>query len=261
MKKKVAKKLSSLAKAPSSDYLSIRYSEKIDPQITNCYLCDKPLDTEITPDHIIPDHLFNKNDPHRPKLYVHHGCNNQKSKKDQWFIKQIQLRSYFDPRAERDFSKMMDKAKKEKSDAYIIGKKIPSYKLARGIFDKVVWGMEFKHGNQSFLQLKISHPNAVRFQQYVEIMCQGLFIRNVPSSKPPKPDLIMKQYANLELRDKVGGFMNTIKTLVKDAEGSKFGQRWGDRVSYIGSRVAETPNKGFLFVQFYSQFGIFATFR
>ena len=167
---------------PSSDYISIRYSEKIDPsKSTNCYLCSKPLDDKISPDHIIPNHLFNKNDPCRPKLYVHGKCNNLKSKEDQWFIKQIQLRSYFDQAAKKGFIKMMDKAVQEKPDAYIIGKKIPNYKLARGIFDNVSWGLEFSGGLR---QLKISKLNTLRFKNYVETMARGLFIRNVVGSRP-----------------------------------------------------------------------------
>jgi len=244
-----------------SGYIAVRYSTKINYKLTNCYLCGKRLDAESTPDHIIPDHLFSKSDPHRPTLLVHLKCNNRKSKDDQWFVKQIELRSYLDSRAKKGFDKMMDKAIKEKDMAYLVGEKIPSYKLAKGIFDKSSWGLEIVGSGRNLIQLEVSQPNALRFQRYVETMCQGLFIRNVPFSKPSKPSLIMKQYSNLDLRGKLGDFMNAITKIVDEAKGSKFGQRWEDRISYIGSRVVETPNKGFLFVQFYNEFGILATFK
>ena len=109
--------------------------------------------------------------------------------------------------------------------------------------------------------MKIDEDNANRFQRYVETMCRGLFILSVPGSKPSAPELIMKQYADLELKGKVTDFVSGVENLVAMSRDSKFGQHWGNRISYIGSRVKENPNKGFIYVQFYSQFGILAFFR
>jgi len=243
------------------DYISVRFPNASDLNLIDCYLCGKPLDTVSTPDHIIPDRLFENNDPFRPQLQVHHDCNNLKSLEDRWFVKHIQLRSAFDPRAESEFSEMMDKAKREKGDVYIIGKRLRNYKLARTMFDYAIWGMELKHNGKSLLQLQIPAREAARFKKYVEDMCRGLFIRNVPYAKPSVPELIIKQYVDLELRGKDVGFMNSIKSFIDGSRETKFGQRWGDKISYIGSRVVETPDRGYLFIQFYSQIGILAVFR
>lgn len=226
----------------------------------DCYLCGKPLNQPTTPDHIIPVSLFIKGDPHRPKLIVHDKCNNLKSKEDEWFVRQLQIRSAFNPEVEKEFSKMMDKALSEKKDAYIIGKKLHSYKLAKTLFDKVIWGLEIKHKGQSLKQMKISKEDVNRFNKYVETMARGLFIKNVEGARPAVPDLILKQYADLELRGQQDGFIESIKQFIDGSTRTRFGQMWGDRISYIGSRVQETPNKGFVFIQFYTQFCVLATF-
>src|SRR3989344_4584765 len=113
--------------------------------IQNCYLCGKKLEGSISFDHIIPDTLFRKNDPDRPKLPVHIKCNNQKSVDDEWFVKQLQLRSSFHPDAMAEFSKMLKKAISETPKAYLIGERVHHLKLAKGIFSKVNWGMEIVH--------------------------------------------------------------------------------------------------------------------
>ncbi len=231
--------------------------------VSFCYLCNKKFKSKdvLDKDHIIPDKFFLKDSPQRPKLPVHNICNNKKSIEDEWFIKQLQLRSSFNSEAEKEFNRMVDKAIREKPDAYIIGKKLHHYKLAKGIFNKITWGLEIKHRGQTFMQMEASREDYLRFQQYVETMCRGLFIYRIPNSKPSKPDLIMKQYAYLELKGKDTFFVDAIKNLINMSKSSKFGQQWGNRITYIGSRVRESENKGFLFIQFYSQFGILATFR
>lgn len=229
--------------------------------ITNCYLCGLELDSTSVSDHIIPDKLFPPNSPHRPQLQVHDKCNNQKSKEDEWFIKHLQLRSSFNPEAERELSKMIEDGIKEKPDAYIIGKKLHSYKLTKTIFNKVSWGLELDHKGQKLKQIELHKDDVSRFSQYVETMCRGLFIRNVPSSNPPVPELILRQNADLELRGKVDGFIKSIDGFIEASRSTHFGQIWGNRILYIGSRVAETPDKGFLFLQFYSQFCILAMFK
>lgn len=244
-----------------SDYAQIRYLDEIDKEIAKCYLCGEALETEETFDHIIPNELFSKSDPHRPKLLVHHNCNNLKSKDDEWFVKQLQLRSSFDPLAEKQISTLLQKAIDERPDAYIVGKKLHNYKLAKGMFDNVTWGLELKHGDRDLMQMKFSVEDSTRFRRYLENMCRGLFIRNVPLTEPPIPELIPVQNADLELRGKNIGFVESIKNFVNSSTGSNFMQQWGNRMTYIGSRVAETPNKGYLFIQFYSQFSILAVFK
>jgi hypothetical protein len=242
-------------------YTSIRFPEIGDLGLKACYLCGKALSSETTPDHIIPDVLFDKGSPSKPKLPVHHDCNNQKSMEDRWFTKHIQLLSAFDSRAEDEFSVMMNKAKDEKRDVYMVGKKLRNYKLARTMFDDAIWGLELRYEGKSLLQLQISPSEAARYKKYLQTMCRGLFIRNVPFSNPSTPELIAKQYVDLELRGKGVGFMDSIKSFVDGSRDSKWGQWWDGKISYIGSRVAETPDKGYLFVQFYSQVGILAVFK
>lgn len=230
-------------------------------QPTTCYICGKKLDNNPTPDHIIPDELFKKGDPERPKLLVHHECNNLKSKEDEWFVKQLQIRCSYNPEAEREFTKLIEKAKIERSDAYIVGKELHNYKLALGIRKNISWGWELKHNGQSYMQMRISEKDVNRFRRYLENMCRGLFIRNITGSNPHTPEIIQSQYAYAELKGKDVPFVETIRKLIDTSKASIYGQRWNERISYIGSRVKESPNKGYVFVQFYLQFGALAVFK
>lgn len=225
-----------------------------------CYLCRKSLNTSITWDHIIPDKLFHSNDPHRPKLRVHTLCNNLKSKEDEWFIKQLQLRSSFNKEAESEFNKTIDKAINEKRNAYIIGENVRNFKFAKTLFAGISWGLELQHGNQTLMQMKIPEENIARFRQYVETMCRGLFMLHVANSNPSTPKLIMRQNAYLEVKGVAPDVTRSIQNLIENSRGTQFGQIWGNWITYIGSRVKETPDKGYVFVQFYSQFWILATF-
>ncbi len=229
--------------------------------VSLCYLCDEPLDSTATSDHIIPNHLFKPGDPHRPKLPVHYACNNLKSKEDEWFVKQLQLRSAFDKGAEEEFSKLMTKAIIEKPDAYIIGKKLHNYKLAKGMFEGIEWGFELPYKDEALMQFKIPKNIAERFGKNVEDLCTGLYIRNIPSSKPSRPEIMLTQDKKLAFNGKAEGFYNSIIGFMKASESSLFMQRWDSRIFYVGSRVAETPDKGFIFIQFYTQFNILAVFR
>jgi hypothetical protein len=80
-----------------------------------CYLCRQPIKTKHqNDDHIIPNALFLKGDPHRPKLPTHHKCNERKSKDDQWFIKQLQLRCNFNKEVKIKTTEFLKKAFKER---------------------------------------------------------------------------------------------------------------------------------------------------
>lgn len=180
---------------------------------------------------------------------------------DEWFVRHLQIRSSFNPDAEQKVSRLLEKATYEKKDAYIVGKKVRNYKLARGMFDGIIWGMELKHKGQGLKQIKIPQKDVERFLAYIKTMCRGLFIKNIMGAQPSEPEIIVRQYVDLELRNTENTFIEPVKKLIESAKGSNFGQRWGNWISYIGSRVKETPNKGYLFVQFYSQVGILAFFK
>ena len=49
--------------------------------------------------------------------------------------------------------------------------------------------------------------------------------------------------------------------LLNGSKDSIFGQSWNDKILYLGSRVAETPNKGYIFVEFYKQIGTLGFFK
>ena len=226
-----------------------------------CYLCNKKLEGKISSDHVIPDKLFTKEDPNRPQLYVHHSCNDLKSKEDEWFMRHLQLRCSTNPKAELEFSKMMDKAIIEKQDAYIVGKKLRNYKLVRTMLDDVRWGIELYHNGKHLKQFIINEEETNRFESYIKKMCLGLFIFNVENSQPTLQSLILKHYAGLDLSYKKSNFFEEINKIFILSERYRFGQQWGDKILYFGSRVQETKNKGFIFIQFYSQLGILASFE
>ena len=244
----------------SQPYTSIRYSDKL-PDVTECYLCGKKLEDNFTQDHIIPNMLFHPGDEYRPKLYVHSICNRQKSLDDEWFVHHVRFRSSVNPVAEGEFVKFLDKAATELPDAYILGKNPRNLKLAKKIIGDVSSSFEIKYGEKDLVQFLVSEENSVRFKKYVETMCRGLFIRNVSQSNPQAPEIRHVTYTHLEMLGKLKFFTENIKQMIEVSESSRFGQQWGDRITYIGSRVAENPNKGFLLVQFYSQFCIEAFFR
>lgn len=230
----------------------------------NCYLCNLPISSDSLSDidHIIPDMLFNKHFPNRPKLEVHRKCNILKSKEDEWFVRNLQMRTSFNPEAEKEFTHMINKAIGEKRDAYIIGKKPRNLVLAKGILDKIIWGLELKHNGQSYIQIRIPERDVIRFNKYIATIARGLFVFNVPSAKPTtNPEIIQRQFADLELKNKGEVFINSINSLVTMSNNSRFGQRWGDKIMYIGSRVKESANKGYIYIQFYSQFGALVIFN
>lgn len=242
-------------------YQPLRHPKFDGLEIINCYLCDKPLQGEKSPDHIIPDHLFVSGDPNRPQLFVHQNCNEQKSKDDEWFVKQLQFSTAYDPEAYLNFSKFLDKAKSEIPDAYLIGKKPRHLVMAKRIFEKGIWGMELVSKGQTYAQFKPPKENTERFYCFIENMCRGLFIRNVQSPCLGKPELIIRQYEELKIKGKYEGYRESIQTFINGSQSSLFGQSWNNRILYLGSRVAETPNKGYIFIEFYRQIGILGIFK
>lgn len=244
-----------------SDYRSLRHPKQDEIGIKTCYLCGKSLGGEKNPDHIIPDHLFSSGDPNRPQLNVHQRCNKQKSKDDEWFVKQLEFSTAYDPEAYLNFSRFLDKAQSEIPDAYLIGKKPRHLVMAKKIFEKGVWGMELVSRGQTYAQFKPPKENTERFYRFIENMCRGLFIRNVQASCPGKPELIIRQYEELKIKGKYEGFRESVQGFINSSQSSLFGQSWGNRTLYLGSRVVETPNKGFIFVEFYRQIGMLGFFK
>lgn len=244
----------------NGNYLDNRFLSLEKLNIKDCYICGKALGIDVTPDHIIPTSLFRKDDPNRPKLPVHSICNNKKSKDDRWCVKFIQFYAGFSTEAQADFKKFMDKAYREKPYAYLIGQRNPNYKLAMKLFGNIKSGFEIKSGGDILHQFQVSPEAAERVSNWMKLVCRGLFIRNVLSAKPNLPKLQWNQYALSELKGQEQQFIAPIQRLIDRSNATSFGQQWGDRISYIGSRVSESPDKGYIFIHFYHQVGIFAGF-
>lgn len=226
-----------------------------------CYLCDKKLDSDLSQDHIIPDRFFLKGDPERPKLLVHRSCNINKSLDDQWFLKVLHLKAGFNPDSAQKFSSFMDEAIQQKKEAYLIGGHSNRYKLARSIFDQSLSGLVLIHQGQNIFQIKLSPRVSTRFEKYLKTMCRGLFISNVMGAHPNEAIIIARQYVDLDLHGGRSIFFNPVQSLFSSSQSTIFGQRWlNGRVMYFGSRVAETANKGYVFVEFYGELGILAAF-
>lgn len=242
----------------TSGYFTIGTERNFQPEV--CYLCGKQLQEPLSEDHILPDNLFTKGDPNRPKLLVHHACNQSKSMDDQWFAKMVLLRCGFDARAEKKFSEFMDEAIRQKSDAFLIGKRPTEYVLAKKIFDQAKWGLEFIKDGRELKLLELPGVEKDRFIGYLKNLFKGLYLLKVEGANPSEPEILAsKQYADLDLRGDREVFFAPIKSLYKPRDPNIFGQRWGN-ILYFGSRVSETPDKGYVFIEFYGELGILAAF-
>lgn len=241
-------------------YFAIGPEKFYQPDI--CYLCKKKLSGKLSVDHIIPDRLFRKADPSRPKLRVHHDCNQGKSLDDQWFVKLIQLRCGFNKDAEQELHSFMDEAVNQNPDAHLIGKRPTKFVLAKKIFDRAIWGMDVISDGREMKMLELPKEDFPRFKSYIETMCLGLFLCRVEDANPRDPDVLLRQYAYLDLHGGRNKFIESIKNFIKISGPTLFGQRWGSgNLIYFGSRVAETANKGYIFMEFYREFGILASFE
>jgi hypothetical protein len=244
-----------------SDYSSQNYFPNENEKLKICYLCNKILgDINITLDHIIPATLFSKKDPFKPKLYVHHKCNNKKSFEDRWFVKQLQFRSSTNPEAENELSKLLDSAKSEIKDAYVIGKKVKNLKLARTLFDKIDWSIQVEHQGKELIYARLPESDVLRFENYVKFLCKGLFLRNVFDSNPNNPKIKHFQFVHQELKGTSVNSASVITDLFRSSSNTRFVQRWGERILYFGSRVKESDSNGFIYIQFYNQYGLLAVF-
>jgi hypothetical protein len=247
----------------TDEYVERNHPTLASLQIKDCYLCGKSLEGDTRPDHIIPNSLFASGSPNRPKLPVHHACNNSKSKDDEWFLRQLQLMCSLNPEAYNGLKILLDRAKVQRPDAYVIGRsnKIRDYKLAVSLLDKNVFGMQVVQRGVTLSTLNIGNSNTQKAAEYMKTLCRGLYIRNVAHANPARPRLIGIQYAKAIADDKYNGFMDTARRLMEASTGSGFYQEWKGRVLYGGSQVAESKDKGFLFIEFYGEVGFLATFE
>ncbi len=244
----------------NESYLDNRFLPLEELNIKDCYICGELLGIDTTTDHIIPTSFFRKGDQNRPKLPVHSTCNNKKSKDDRWCVKFIQFYAGFSVEAKADFKVFMDKAYQEKSYAYLIGQRNSNYKLAMNLFGNIKPGLEIKSNGEVLRQFTISSETAQRVNGWMKLVCRGLYIRNVTLAKPDLPKLQWSQYALSELKGQDQQFITPIQRLINNSNATSFGQKWGNRVSYIGSRAAESADNGYIFIHFYRQVGILAGF-
>lgn len=244
----------------NNDYIANRHPALKDLVIDDCYICNKPLSNDSTLDHIVPTSFFRKGDQHRPQLPVHHACNNKKSKEDRWCMKFIQFYAGFSPEALAEFSEFIGKANAEKPYAYLIGQRNPNYRLAMGLLGKMTPGLEIRRGRETYYQFHVSKADGRRVSEWTKIVCRGLYIRNVSRAWPPLPKLVWNQYAQSELKGQEQQFIAPVQRLIDSSGGTSFGQEWGTRVTYMGSKVSESRDKGYLFIHFYRQVGVLASF-
>lgn len=243
-----------------NDYTDSRHPKLEELAVDYCYICGNSLNGDTTPDHIIPNSLLRKGDPDRPTLPVHHACNNRKSKEDEWCMRFLQFYAGFSPDAQAEFIKLAQKAQAEKPFAFLIGHKNRNYKLAMSLLGNMQPGLEIKRGGESFHEFRVSKKDALRVSRWMQQLCKGLYIRNVAGAHPQSPKLTWNQYALSALKGQEKQFIEPVQRLIDNSSSTSFGQQWGDRVTYIGSRVTETQDKGYIFIHFYRQVGILAAF-
>lgn len=229
-----------------------------------CYLCGKQLNDDKKSDHVIPNKLFSSGSPNRPQLPVHHVCNNGKSKDDEWFIRQINLLCGLNEDAAQNTEKLLKKAELQRPNGYIEGKahEIRDYKIAVSLLDGHNWGeKQVQNNGETLYLLNLNKDNGIRTSAYVKQMCRGLYMKNVPDSNPTtKPRLTGIQYAHASHEGRYQQFEDSVKNLIQNTSSSGFFQRWSDCVFYYGSRVVESPDKGFVFIEFYGEVGYLAMF-
>lgn len=245
----------------SSGYFELRHPTLSVLDVVVCYLCERPLGEKSTIDHIIPKSLFTAESPSPPKLPVHFTCNNSKSTDDEFYGHFIRLMASTDARASAELGKIINKADREKKYANLIGvgRRVRNYKLALTVFLPLIQGLDVQSGNNVYTQFKIPPEHQDRLNNYVSDMCRGLFMRNVKGAVPNKPKLVWHDFAMSGLRGNLG-FGTIIDGLVAAASSTVFGQEWGDRIRYSGSRVVESGNKGYVYIEFFGKVGILAQF-
>ncbi len=244
-------------------YTEQNYLPLKDLSITTCYICSLPLDSKVSPDHLIPNGLFITGSPKRPVLPVHAACNNQKSKDDRWFLKELSIMCGLQPDAYKTFEDFIDKAQIERENIGLIGKsqELKNYKLAKTLLEKNTWGLDVTHLGENLSLLHLDPGSVNRANDYVKEMCRGLYIRNVPNASPRQVKLMGFQYAKAKVDGTFDEHIRNIQTLSDMSFERRFMQRWDDRVAYLGNSTTDNPSAGFLFIEFYEALGYLAAFK
>lgn len=210
--------------------------------------------------------MFKSEDQSRPQLMVHKDCNNQKSKDDRWFAKKMLVMCSTNPEVEAELIEFIKTAESQKPYAYLINQpkgKLKDYKLARSILEEYTDGMEYAVGNQQLVALKrkTGLGQDTRLINYAKDMLRGLYILNVPGSSPQKPRIKWYIYDDLYLHGKLDQTLSNFRRIFSASASGGFTQQWGNRLFYIGSRVAEDMNKGYVYVEFHERIGLLGKFE
>lgn len=224
--------------------------------ITNCYLCHKPLDEQLSSDHVIPNNLFPKGSPNRPQLMTHVDCNTgQKSLEDQRFRLRVQLHCSTNPVAESLFREFLQRVRDEKQAQENGAAGSMKYtKLLETIFSKMERDQILRGNGGEYIEMRGGITHATELKSYVDRICTGLFIRNVKGANPTNVASSWYNYKLLALKGSQG-FPDEVLDLLKRRQ---FGQSWDGIVKYFGGASKESPDKGFVFIEFYGSLGVLA---
>jgi hypothetical protein len=240
----------------TTEYETTGFPDLKSLDITECYLCHKPLDGQLSSDHIIPNNLFPKGSPYRPQLPTHLNCNTgQKKLEDERFRLRIQLHCSTNPVAEKLFRDFLQLVKNEKDGNDDTSSKPLKYtKLLGTIFGKMERKQILEGHGKEYIEMRGGIEHAEELKSYVDRICAGLFIRNVKGAKPQNISSEWYDYKLLGLRGS-HGFPKEVLSLF---EGIQFRQSWNGVVRYAGG--AASVDKGFVFIEFYGSLGVLAVF-
>jgi len=115
-------------------------------------------------------------------MYVHHDCNNGKSKDDKKFVLRMQVLCNRNERALAEMAKFVKSANQEAMNAYLIGRsdQLKNYKLKRTISDQMNKRFDFMYGNEHMVEVEFTDEHVQFMEDYAKTMARGLFMRNVP---------------------------------------------------------------------------------
>jgi hypothetical protein len=247
-------------------YLQVGHPRLRDLNVVDCYLCGESLSGRVTPDHIIPNSLYDKGAGNRPTLPTHRECNRAKSLDDEWFKRMVELMSAAtDAQASEGAFRFFQKAEAEAQKAFLVGvdDRLRNYKLFRRLVQSVGGRrLTVTHQGRPVPQLAVGRENERRLVDYVGSLCQGLFVRNVPGATPGRPQVGWIQFAQAELTGEGASIMRKAIALIESskAHNSFFLQGWGDRIYYAGSSLPDDPNFGFVVLQLYNSVAFLAIF-
>lgn len=247
-------------------YTENRHPELSSLNIDKCYLCNENLGNDSTIDHIIPGspgQIFEVNSSRKPCLPVHKICNDAKSKDDEFYMRHIQLACSNHPDAAKSFAHFLEKAIAEKPNAYLVGRdtSLRNYKIAKSLIDTERPAIYVRQKGQEMPSVPLKEENVERVHRYVQMMCKGLFVRNVPGSWPSLPRMEWMQYRRGDIEGKYIGFSTGVKDIIRAGGTRVFSQHWADRVFYAGFSLPEHNNLGVIFVELFGEVGYLAAFQ